>query len=84
MLHPRSACTHALLCSPVVQSSALPEVVRLCLKLSYLWRSRWSPWRYWRCLACQQCGSADDECDLAVMAAIMLSDDLNINIRFPE
>lgn len=30
------------------------------------------------------CRSADDECDLTVMAAIMLPDDLNINICFPE
>lgn len=29
-------------------------------------------------------GSVDDECDLAVMAAIMLPDDLHINICFPE
>lgn len=28
--------------------------------------------------------SADNECDLAVMAAIMLPDDLHINICFPE
>lgn len=39
-------CAHSAV-HPAVCASALPEAVHLCLELSHLWRSIWSPWRYW-------------------------------------